>query len=160
MRKMFFRMFAVAAVSLVAVACGQQSAQGDKTAEQTIQMTKVDTEAMGKPWSDYSTDRRPAEEVRNFTSEAVEKKIEEVTALLTNEKLRWMFINCFPNTLDTTVYYRSDVDGEEDTFVYTGDIPAMWLRDSGAQVWPYVQLANSDEHLRKMIAGVIRRQFK
>ena len=35
-----------------------------------------------------------------------------------------------------------------------------WLRDSGAQVWPYLQLANKDEHLRSMLAGVIRRQFK
>ena len=74
MKKLFFGMFAMAAVSLLAVACGQQSAQADKAAEQTTQMTKVDTEAMGQAWSDYSTDRRPAEEVRNFTSEAVEKK--------------------------------------------------------------------------------------
>ena len=123
-------------------------------------MAKVDTEAMGRPWTDYTTDRRPAEQDRNFTSDAVERKIAEISAMLVNEKLRWMFINCFPNTLDTTVYYRDDQDGEEDTFVYTGDIHAMWLRDSGAQVWPYVQLANDDEHLRKMIAGVIRRQFK
>lgn len=36
----------------------------------------------------------------------------------------------------------------------------MWLRDSGAQVWPYVQLANEDEHLRNMLSGVINRQFK
>ena len=36
----------------------------------------------------------------------------------------------------------------------------MWLRDSGAQVWPYVQLANEDPELKKMLAGVIRRQFK
>ena len=128
--------------------------------EQQQTMAKVDTEAMGKAWDDHSIDRRPAVEDRNFTSQAVEKKIEEIAALLTNPKLRWMFINCFPNTLDTTVYYRDDEDGQEDTFVYTGDIHAMWLRDSGAQVWPYVQLANEDEHLRKMIAGVIRRQFK
>ena len=44
--------------------------------------------------------------------------------------------------------------------VYTGDIHAMWLRDSAAQVWPYVQLSPQDEKLRRMIAGVIRRQFK
>lgn len=44
--------------------------------------------------------------------------------------------------------------------VYTGDIHAMWLRDSGAQVWPYLQLANKDEHLRSRLASVIRRQFK
>lgn len=104
--------------------------------------------------------KRPAVANRLFVSVAVENEIERVSKLLTNDKLRWMFNNCFPNTLETTVYYRQDEDGNDDTVVYTGDIHAMWLRDSGAQVWPYLQLANKDEHLKKMIAGVIRRQFK
>ena len=105
--------------------------------------------------------QRPAEQDRLFRSEAVEAKILEVQRMLTNPRLAWMFANCFPNTLDTTVYFRTDEeDGMDDTFVYTGDIHAMWLRDSGAQVWPYVQLANDDEALRRMIAGVINRQFK
>ena len=104
--------------------------------------------------------QRPAEADRLFRSEAVENKIIEMQRILTNPRLAWMFANCFPNTLDTTVHYRTDDDGLDDTFVYTGDIHAMWLRDSGAQVWPYVQLANEDEALRKMIAGVINRQFK
>ena len=105
--------------------------------------------------------QRPPEENRLFRSEAVEKKIDEVQVLLTNPRLAWMFANCFPNTLDTTVHFRKDEqDGMDDTFVYTGDIHAMWLRDSGAQVWPYVQLANEDEELRRMLAGVINRQFK
>ncbi|MCH5304945.1 MAG: glycoside hydrolase family 125 protein [Rikenella sp.] len=104
---------------------------------------------------------RPDERDRLFVSEAVERKIEEVQRLLTNKKLAWMFANCFPNTLETTVHYRRDtVDGLDDTFVYTGDIHAMWLRDASAQVWPYVQLANEDEALRRMLAGVINRQFK
>lgn len=103
--------------------------------------------------------RRPAEGERLFTSEKIEQVINEVTAQLTNPKLAWMFRNCFPNTLDTTVHFREDKDGNPDTFVYTGDIHAMWLRDSGAQVWPYVQFAAQDEHLKRMIAGVINRQF-
>ena len=144
----------------LSVAVVASAAVNTDEVQQKRTMAKVDTEAMGQPWYDYSTDRRPAVEDRNFVSAAVENKINEIAGLLTNERLRWMFINCFPNTLDTTVYYRDDEDGAEDTFVYTGDIHAMWLRDSGAQVWPYVQLANEDEHLRKMIAGVIRRQFK
>ena len=147
----------IAAVTMSVAITGCASRTTEEGPQQQT-MAKVDTEAMGKAWDDHSTHRRPAVEERNFTSEAVEKKIQEIAALITNEKLRWMFINCFPNTLDTTVYYRDDEDGQEDTFVYTGDIHAMWLRDSGAQVWPYVQLANEDEHLRKMIAGVIRRQ--
>ena len=96
----------------------------------------------------YVTKRPPAEE-RLFTSKIIEKRIQEVLKLIKgNPKLAWMFENCFPNTLDSTVHYRLTDDGEDDTFVYTGDIHAMWLRDSGAQVWPYVKYANKDEKLR------------
>ncbi len=106
------------------------------------------------------TSKRPPIGERLFVSTAVEKKIKEVQELLKgNPRLAWMFANCFPNTLESTVHYRI-IDGEDDTFVYTGDIPAMWLRDSGAQVWPYVQLANDDARLKKMLRGVILRQFK
>ena len=105
--------------------------------------------------SNYKTNR-PDPSKRLFVSQAVENEIVRVKKLLTNAKLAWMFENCFPNTLDTTVHF----DGKDDTFVYTGDIHAMWLRDSGAQVWPYVQLANKDPKLKQMLAGVINRQFK
>ncbi len=108
----------------------------------------------------YSKTNRPAPKKRLFKSKAVDQKIAEVKKMLKNEKLAWMFENCFPNTLDTTVHFRTDKDGNNDTFVYTGDIHAMWLRDSGAQVWPYVQLANEDPELKAMVEGVIRRQFK
>ncbi len=109
--------------------------------------------------ADYTKTNRPVKADRLFTSKAVEKEIVRVTKMLKNAKLAWMFENCFPNTLDTTVRYRK-TDGKDDTVVYTGDIHAMWLRDSGAQVWPYVQLANKDPELKAMLAGVIRRQFK
>lgn len=125
----------------------------------TIALAAAQTLAISTYAQEYVS-QRPAEEDRLFRSEAVEDKIIEVQGLLTNQRLAWMFSNCFPNTLDTTVHFRENEDGSPDTFVYTGDIHAMWLRDSGAQVWPYVQLANEDEHLREMIAGVITRQFK
>ena len=105
--------------------------------------------------NNYQTNR-PEASKRLFVSQAVEQQIAHIKQLLTNARLAWMFENCFPNTLDTTVHF----DGKDDTFVYTGDIHAMWLRDSGAQVWPYVQLANKDAELKKMLAGVIKRQFK
>lgn len=108
----------------------------------------------------YSKTCRPDVEERLFKSQAVEEKIAEIKKQIKNPKLAWMFENCYPNTIDTTVHYRIDEDGNNDTFVYTGDIHAMWLRDSGAQVWPYVALANEDEDLKDMLEGVIRRQFK
>jgi len=103
--------------------------------------------------------QRPAPTDRLFVSRAVEDKIAAVQRQLTNPRLAWMFANCFPNTLDTTVHFGKDADGRWRTFVYTGDIHAMWLRDSGAQVWPYVQLAQEDAHLRSLLAGVINCQF-
>lgn len=108
----------------------------------------------------YAKTNRPEPAQRLFKSKAVDKKIAQIKGMLKNRKLAWMFENCFPNTLDTTVHFRVGEDGKNDTFVYTGDIHAMWLRDSGAQVWPYVQLANEDPELRALLEGVIRRQFK
>ena len=108
-----------------------------------------------------TANNRPAPAERLFHSDAVEQKIETIAEQLTNRQLAWMFVNCYPNTLDTTVHFEEQgEDGLPDTFVYTGDIHAMWLRDSGAQVFPYVQLAPKDKHLQQMLAGVILRQLK
>ena len=110
----------------------------------------------GSQAQEYKSNR-PTPEKRCFSSEAVERTIAELSSKLANPKLAWMFSNCFPNTIDTTVEYDEQAG---DTFVITGDIHAMWLRDSGAQVWPYLRLAGEDEHLRKMLAGVLMRQFR
>ncbi|MCK7531825.1 MAG: glycoside hydrolase family 125 protein [Marinilabiliales bacterium] len=75
-------------------------------------------------------------------------------------ELAWLFGNCFPNTLDTTVNF-SVKESRPDTFVITGDINAMWLRDSTAQVWPYISLTGGQTaNLKDLIAGVINRQVK
>ncbi len=103
--------------------------------------------------------RRPAPDKRKFVSEAVEAKIAEVKRSIANPELGWLFENCFPNTLDTTVQVGT-LDGQPDTFVITGDINAMWLRDSTAQVWPYLPLSKHDTKLKNLLAGVIRRQTR
>ena len=137
--------------------------------EQELGLAKAEEKAVEKsfaeqikaPADNITVTRRPAVEARLFQSETIEKKIQEVQRLLKDAPyLAWMFGNCFPNTLDTTVHYSTTEDGDDDTFVYTGDIHAMWLRDSGAQVWPYVQFAKKDEKIRKMVRGTILRQLK
>ena len=101
--------------------------------------------------------KRPPVAERNFTSKAVEKLIKEVSKVIQDPKLREMFQNCYPNTLDTTVKFK--MDGKKpDTFVITGDIDAMWLRDSSAQLWPYLVLMEGDKELQTLIAGLINRQ--
>ncbi len=89
----------------------------------------------------------------------MERTIERVKAELSDPQLSLLFENCFPNTLDTTVDH-GELDGRPDTFVITGDIEAMWLRDSTAQVWPYLPLVEDDEFLRRLVAGVINRQTR
>ncbi len=102
---------------------------------------------------------RPPVDKRRFTSDAVEATIDRIAKTIADDELAWMFRNCYPNTLDTTVTHATR-NGKPDTFVITGDIRAMWLRDSTAQVWPYLPLAKSDRKLQAMIAGVIHRQAR
>jgi uncharacterized protein len=102
---------------------------------------------------------RPPLANRKFTSKAVEAAIQQVKAAIKDPELAWLFENCYPNTLDTTVNY-SVKNGQPDTFVITGDINAMWMRDSSAQVWPYLPFIKDDAALKDVIRGVINRQSK
>lgn len=87
--------------------------------------------------------KRPPKAQRRFVSTAVEQQITQIKARIADPELAWLFENCYPNTLDTTVETGTR-NGKPDTFVITGDIHAMWLRDSSAQVHPYVPLARRD----------------
>jgi len=103
--------------------------------------------------------KRPAPADRKFTSPAIEAEIGRVKAKIADPELAWMFENCYPNTLDTTVE-TGTIDGKPDTFIITGDITAMWLRDSSAQVQPYVHLAGRDPKLKRLFQGLIQRQAR
>src|SRR5579863_9752260 len=67
---------------------------------------------------------RPSVAQRTFVSESVENLIARVKGTIRNPQLATLFENCYPNTLDTTVRF-SPSNGPPDTFVITGDIPAM-----------------------------------
>lgn len=102
---------------------------------------------------------RPPPARRLFTSVAVERQLARTTARIGDPELAWLFGNCYPNTLDTTVHLDT-LDGRPDTFIVTGDIDAMWLRDSSAQVWPYLPLARRDKALQRLYRGLIHRQAR
>lgn len=136
------------------------------TRRRFIRNTALAAAALGTSIPSWSAGRRagreskrPSPRQRRFRSKAVEETIREIESYLGDTELSWLFGNCFPNTLDTTVTY-GEKDGKPDTFVITGDIHAMWLRDSTAQVWPYLSLASRDEELKNLIAGVINRQVR
>jgi len=71
-----------------------------------------------------------------------------------NPRLARMFRRMLENTLGTTIQRLPDGT----TYVITGDIPAMWLRDSAAQIRPFLVPARRDEQLADLIEGLVRRQ--
>src|SRR3546814_1575696 len=68
--------------------------------------------------------KRPAPAERAFTSPAIEAEISRVKAKIADPELAWLFENCYPNTLDTTVQ-AGTLAGRPDTFVISGAIAAM-----------------------------------
>ena len=126
-----------------------------------VGVTALSSVAFGASGKTRSTSksRRPVPADRRFVSPAVEHEIARVKARVADPEIAWLFENCYPNTLDTTVH-AGTVDGKPDSFVITGDIEAMWLRDSSAQVQTYVHLAPQDPALRRMFHGVIQRQAR
>ena len=91
-----------------------------------------------------------------YSKEIVREWLDEV-AERAKEHPEWVdvFERCYTDTLDNTVEILEDGS----TFVLTGDIPAMWLRDSTAQLRPYLHVAKRDPRLRQTIAGLVKRQM-
>ncbi len=91
-----------------------------------------------------------------YSKEVIETLKANVAQKSSNPRWSEVFSNCFDNTLETTVKLTE----AEDIFVITGDIPAMWLRDSSAQIKPYLVIANQDPKIKEMIQGLLERQVK
>ena len=90
----------------------------------------------------------------NDIMSALTRPVSEALRGMGRAKLADMYERCFRNTWDTTL-----TRDENGVFLITGDIPAMWLRDSSAQVWHYLPHAAEYPELRETICGLIRRQF-
>lgn len=82
-------------------------------------------------------------------AEILEKRYQKVCP-----ELAPLVKQCFLNTIETTVKKLED----ESYFVITGDIPAMWLRDSAAQIRPYIKYASHNQMLSEIIEGIINKQ--
>lgn len=90
-------------------------------------------------------------------SESIENVLEKVKAVFSDEpEIYEIFKNCYTNTLNTTVHPMEDGTA----YVVTGDIPAMWLRDSAASLRPYLIPAKEDKNIADLLVGVARRQFQ
>lgn len=112
--------------------------------------------AAGSAWADRS--QRPPYNERLFHSKAVDEFIDELAAQIAEPALAELFRNCFPSPLDTTTMYTPGNSTHlADTFVISGDIPAMWIRDALWQMRPYFAFASKDAKLADMLQGVLNR---
>ena len=97
---------------------------------------------------------RPDPSERTFSSDAIDEVISFVKPFLKDPLIAEIWENCLPNTLDTTVkYYELGID----SFIITGDIEALWLRDSSNQVMAYIPYVSKDTNLALLIEGLIKR---
>ena len=105
--------------------------------------------------------KRPNMTQRRFLSTSVELLIKEIKQNIKNKELAWLFENCFPNALDTTIdfHFEGTTNKRPDTFIIAGDIDAMWLRDVSIQIHPYLPLIKDDLKLRQLVEGLLLRQF-
>lgn len=88
--------------------------------------------------------------------EAVEEIAKKEGAYWEDEHIRRTFENCYVSTAKTTTKFLEN--GE--AYVFTGDIAAMWLRDSSAQVVHYLPFLKEYPILKDMVKGLIARQAK
>jgi uncharacterized protein len=107
---------------------------------------------------------RPSPECRTFNSTGVEKAINQLKDVISDPDLFRLFENTFPNTLDTAIKWRgtaSNNSDEELTFVITGDIDAMWIRDSANQIAPYkAVLKNETDDIASVFRGTLNLQAR
>lgn len=102
---------------------------------------------------------RPTSENRAFYSPQLDDYLGEISQKINNVEIRQLFNNTFSNTLDTTAYNYVR-EGKSHTYIITGDIEAMWLRDSTAQVWHYLPLAKTSTEMDRLLVGLIGNQAR
>ncbi|KAL2271107.1 hypothetical protein VTJ83DRAFT_478 [Remersonia thermophila] len=134
---------------------------------ETLQRQKPGPPSQGRRKFPYV---RPPPECRKFPLPSLEALIERMRKVIRDPDLFRLFENSYPNTLDTMIKWRGhavkkDPDtgeatttDEELTYIITGDIDAMWLRDSASQIYSYLPLLEPSEDpdsLASLWRGVI-----
>ncbi|KAF2678064.1 glycoside hydrolase family 125 protein [Lentithecium fluviatile CBS 122367] len=110
--------------------------------------------------------QRPSDDCRTFKSQGVEDTLARMESVIKDPDLYRLFQNAYPNTLDTAIKWRghaADNAGEELTFIITGDINAMWLRDSSNQMQSYLPLLNASsdpDSIASLYRGAINLQAR
>ena len=129
--------------------------------------------AVGVVGSNYYSDRRKARSLRKFeadnavitpTDNVFPPPFPVVSAQSTTTSLSKDVLDMCANTLWHTLKTTTIVLPNDESFIHTGDIDDLWLRDSAGQVHPLLlpwfsggALVAQDTRLARVVSGLIRR---
>lgn len=91
--------------------------------------------------------------IRTLTSVLARVRDETCARLARRPRTAALFASAFPLSWESATECLPDGT----TFVFTGDIPAMWLRDSAAQLRVYLPWVREDGELQEAFRGLIAR---
>ena len=91
-------------------------------------------------------------------SKSIEEYISKNIKNISSKKISQLYSSCYRFTLETKILYS--LFNGEDAFVYSTNLPVMWISQSCLQIYPYIKHCNNDKDLSKLIMSVFNRILK
>ena len=91
-------------------------------------------------------------------SKSIEEYISKNIKKITSSKISQLYSSCYRFTLESKILYS--LFNNEDAFIYSTNLPVMWISQSCMQIYPYIKHCNNDKDLSKLIISIFNRMLK
>ena len=91
-------------------------------------------------------------------NKSIEEHFSKGTKNISSQKLSQLYSSYYWFTLETKILYS--LFNNEDAFVYSTNIPVMWISQSCIQIYPFISHCNNDKDLSKLLISIFSRMLK
>lgn len=89
---------------------------------------------------------------------SIEEYIAKSIKKISSQKICQLYSSCYRFTLETKILFS--LFNNEDAFIYSKNLPVMWISQSCMQIYPYLKHCNNDKDLSKLIISIFNRMLK